>query len=605
MALTKTELLRDYINVKEYGAKGDGITNDTTAFQAAINTGREVYVPSGTYIVNNIIPKVDSGYLSLFGEPGLATLKGSGTQGDIGIYVENDSAVTAADGRLFLRDLIFDNYTYCVHYNLNFTRTHEAEITNCIFKNSQVGIGLRSDNLNRAVIRGNQFLNLTYAGTAGNDCEGIMCGNVNTVDYTNGKYWIEDNEFTTLSNPNGSNAEVHAIWCTGNTGYIRNNRIYTVAGPSAGDGAEAIYTKLKYGYIENNYIMDGGHGQGAITVKGTTVYQSVIKNNVIKATDSAGTTNARTGLYVGGGENILIADNLWETIGNNTSYDATTCWQVIGDCNIVNITNNTWTECSGASNTILVAPTATSEFVNFSNNTINQSKNAIYGVEIEPAGTVDTLKVSGNIVRRETTSLTSGTIAAMRVAPQAASGTYHNILVSDNLIHANDVDGSTTTYGIYFRDYTDADDIKRLHITGNCVSGTVDHKFHLITKTTANVSTVNNSWDHDIYNVTTGDATPAINDGQSILYINAGSTAITDFDSGADATHAIPTGKQLTLIWGSSGTSVNVNHGSGIKLANGGSSNYAPAVAGATLSLIYDGTDWLETGRSDPDSAFP
>ena len=597
MALTKTELLRDYVSVKEYGAKGDGSTNDTAAFQAAINTGREVYVPSGTYIINNILPKADSGYLSLFGEPGLATLKGTGTQGDQGVKC-TDGDVTVDNGRLFLRDLIFDNFTYCIHYYEAFTKTHEVEITNCIFKGSQVGVGLRSDNLNRAVIRGNQFLNLTYAGTAGNDCEGIMCGNVNTVDYTNGKYWIEDNEFTTISNPNGSNAEVHAIWCTGNTGYIRNNRIYTVAGPSAGDGAEAIYTKLKYGYIENNYIMDGGHGQGAITIKGT-VLQSVIKNNVIKATDAAGTTNARTGLYVGGGENILIEGNLWETIGINTSFDANTCWQVIGDCNIVNITNNTWTECSGVTHTVLVAPSATSEFVNFSNNTINQSKNATYGVEIEPAGTVDTLKVSGNLVRRETTSLTSGTIAAIRVAPQAASGTYHNILVSDNLVHANDVDGSTTTYGIYFRDYTDADDIKRLHITGNSVSGTVDHKFHLITATSNNVSVVNNSWNHDIVNSGSGDATPSIQDGQSILFINAGSTNITDFDSA----NAIPAGKTLTLIWGSSGTGVDIVDGAPIVLANG--ANFAPGVAEATLSLIYDGTNWLETGRCDPNSAFP
>lgn len=45
------------VNVLDYGATGDGVTDDTAAFNAAIATGRKVYVPipSGTgYVVNNI-----------------------------------------------------------------------------------------------------------------------------------------------------------------------------------------------------------------------------------------------------------------------------------------------------------------------------------------------------------------------------------------------------------------------------------------------------------------------------------------------------------------------------------------------------------------------
>lgn len=44
-------------NVKDYGAKGDGVTDDTASIQAAINAasaagGGQVYVPTGTYIVS-------------------------------------------------------------------------------------------------------------------------------------------------------------------------------------------------------------------------------------------------------------------------------------------------------------------------------------------------------------------------------------------------------------------------------------------------------------------------------------------------------------------------------------------------------------------------
>lgn len=61
MALTKASysmVKGAPINVRDYGAVGDGVTDDTAAIQAAVNatpTGTTVYFPAGTYAVSNAI----------------------------------------------------------------------------------------------------------------------------------------------------------------------------------------------------------------------------------------------------------------------------------------------------------------------------------------------------------------------------------------------------------------------------------------------------------------------------------------------------------------------------------------------------------------------
>jgi hypothetical protein len=65
------------VNVKQFGARGNGLADDTTAIQAAINAakpGETIYFPVGVYSVSNFVVKNRSG-LSFAGEGQKSTIK--------------------------------------------------------------------------------------------------------------------------------------------------------------------------------------------------------------------------------------------------------------------------------------------------------------------------------------------------------------------------------------------------------------------------------------------------------------------------------------------------------------------------------------------------
>ena len=73
VARTVQSKLRDFVSVKDFGAVGDGITNDTAAFQAALNRGGAIYIPAGTYMVSgNLVGNTNT---TLFGDGWISIVK--------------------------------------------------------------------------------------------------------------------------------------------------------------------------------------------------------------------------------------------------------------------------------------------------------------------------------------------------------------------------------------------------------------------------------------------------------------------------------------------------------------------------------------------------
>lgn len=97
---TKAALNSTYlpvVSVQKYGAKGDGITDDTAAFQAAIGANRHVYVPASAtdYIINGTINMIDYMHLELASG---ATLRRAGASTEPMIWMRGLGSVLSGAG---------------------------------------------------------------------------------------------------------------------------------------------------------------------------------------------------------------------------------------------------------------------------------------------------------------------------------------------------------------------------------------------------------------------------------------------------------------------------------------------------------------------------
>ena len=104
-ALENKVKLNDFVSVKDFGAVGDGVADDTIAIQNAINSGASVFFPSGIYTVSSQL--TNTGDMLLWGSPGSA-IRDYGNNPSSRVLLSNNGAVIKWTGSNSTQPILFN-----------------------------------------------------------------------------------------------------------------------------------------------------------------------------------------------------------------------------------------------------------------------------------------------------------------------------------------------------------------------------------------------------------------------------------------------------------------------------------------------------------------
>ena len=322
-ARTLANRFADVVNVKDFGAVGDGITDDTAAIQSAVNITTEVFFPSGTYIVSHLDIPSDT---TLSGEAGPSSIIKRKDNTSFGYFIRSVSSKNIGFNNLTI-DGNKANQTVGF-YNIIFTECEELSVKQCNLINAKTysGIsiqgGTNEENSSRSIIEENTFEN--------NDDSGIYINKESYISIENNHFKSNGGDGITVINfvfPPVSNVQNYFIIngnrCIDNTNGIRFVGFYEGGTPSQ-PFPGPLTPPQKCVIISNNICKlnsqygiafqgVGGNISGNYCERnGTTVSDGGILANCwnTSVTNNTVYDNSSWGIDAGGSRGILVNNNV-------------------------------------------------------------------------------------------------------------------------------------------------------------------------------------------------------------------------------------------------------------------------------------------------------
>jgi hypothetical protein len=341
---TLAAVVADAVSVEDYGAVGDGVTDDTTALAAAVASGKpvrlgpNVYAVSGQWTIG--VPT------RLLGVPGQSTLRRIGQSGN-GAFISVQGASFSAQGVTFdanKQQVNVDSWGVLVT-----AQCTASEFNGCVFCNAagaNLGTGLVIQASDPAVcqhvVRGCEFAANTVHGLWVQACAGVLVAENRAHD--NGQYGLDidfnDPTFT---------KKVHLVQILGNRAWnnvrgidVGNFNATNTEPPTWGNAnpdaisllvtANLCHDNTLYGIsaagqslvIAGNLLVDNGTAVNGAGILANIIDSRVIDNTIVGSAtfgiDCGGSigsdvsdnaiSGAANGINCGGSQNMRVTDNV-------------------------------------------------------------------------------------------------------------------------------------------------------------------------------------------------------------------------------------------------------------------------------------------------------
>tara|TARA_R110002074_G_scaffold68102_1_gene159832 strand:+ start:716 stop:2785 length:2070 start_codon:yes stop_codon:yes gene_type:complete len=309
VATTVQDKLGEFISVKDFGATGDGVTDDTAAIQAAINSTstfkQRLFIPAGTYISRQLNVKTDT-YLF-----GVGTIKRKDATTGFLVLASGVNNFTIRGIRFDANKIGAPSSSFAVFARSSCYRFRFEGIT---VSNSKLnGIAIR-DNADGATGTQSYINNCTVSGSG---LYGIEVQDSKNVTVSNNSVATSGQDGIVIYGT--STAATDAITVSNNhvTGSGESGIIAPYIYPTSNFGVariQIINNKVKNSG-ENGIVIqsDGGVCSGNVSFSnGTTIsHQGILVNgNYLTIDGNTSSSNAGVGIDVGDGEQISITSNI-------------------------------------------------------------------------------------------------------------------------------------------------------------------------------------------------------------------------------------------------------------------------------------------------------